>query len=41
MLFVISDEIIPETHRGGHERSATYGIMIGFVVMMFLDITLG
>lgn len=41
MLFVISDEIIPETHRGGHEREATYGVMIGFVVMMILDITLG
>ena len=41
MLFVISDEIIPETHRGGHEREATYGIMIGFVVMMILDVTLG
>ncbi|WP_077368557.1 ZIP family metal transporter [Anaerosalibacter sp. Marseille-P3206] len=41
MLFVISDEIIPETHRGGHERAATYGILIGFVVMMFLDVTLG
>ena len=41
MLFVISDEIIPETHRNGHERAATYGILVGFVIMMFLDITLG
>lgn len=41
MLFVISDEIIPETHRGGHERVATYGVVIGFVLMMFLDTTLG
>jgi ZIP family zinc transporter len=41
MLFVISDEIIPETHRRGFERIATFGVMIGFVVMMFLDITLG
>ncbi|MDR7870637.1 MAG: ZIP family metal transporter [Tissierellaceae bacterium] len=41
MLFVISDEIIPETHRGGYEREATYGVMIGFIIMMILDVTLG
>lgn len=41
MLFVISDEIIPETHRGGNERLATFGVMIGFVVMMALDNLLG
>lgn len=41
MLFVISDEIIPETHQRGNERIATYMILIGFVVMMFLDTTLG
>lgn len=41
MLFVISDEIIPETHKGGHEREATYGVMIGFIIMMILDIALG
>lgn len=41
MLFVISDEIIPETHSNGYEREATYGIMVGFVIMMILDITLG
>lgn len=41
MLFVISDEIIPETHSGGYEREATYGIMVGFVVMLILDILLG
>lgn len=41
MLFVISDEIIPESHRGGFARLATGGVMIGFVVMMFLDISLG
>lgn len=41
MLFVISDEIIPETHRGGYERVATFGIVIGFVVMMAMDILLG
>lgn len=41
MLFVISDEIIPETHRGGYERIATYAVVVGFLIMMFLDNTLG
>lgn len=41
MLFVISDEIIPETHNNGYEREATYGVIIGFVIMMVLDVTLG
>ena len=41
MLFVICDEIIPETHSKGYEREATYGIIFGFVVMMILDILLG
>jgi len=41
MLFVISDEIIPETHRSGFERLATYAVVVGFLVMMFLDNTLG
>ncbi len=40
MLFVISDEIIPETHQRGNERIATYMVLIGFVIMMFLDTTL-
>lgn len=41
MLYVISDEIVPETHRKGHERLATLGTMIGVVVMLYLDVTLG
>jgi ZIP family zinc transporter len=41
MLFVISDEIIPESHRQGREQEGTIGVMIGFVVMMLLDIGLG
>ncbi|MBD2776184.1 ZIP family metal transporter [Iningainema tapete] len=41
MLFVISDEIIPESHRKGLEKEGTIGVMVGFVVMMFLDIALG
>lgn len=41
MLFVISDEIVPETHRKGHERLATAGTIIGVIVMLYLDIILG
>lgn len=40
MLFVISDEIIPETHRKGYERLATLGLMAGVIVMLYLDIAL-
>jgi ZIP family zinc transporter len=41
MLFVISNEVIPETHANGFEKSATTGLLAGFCVMMFLDVTLG
>lgn len=41
MLYVISDEIIPETHRTGHERLATMGTLAGVMIMLYLDITLG
>jgi ZIP family zinc transporter len=41
MLFVISDEIIPETHSKGKSRLATFGVMIGFVIMMGMDNLLG
>jgi ZIP family zinc transporter len=41
MLYVISDEIIPETHRRGFETLATFSLLGGFVLMMFLDATLG
>ncbi len=37
MVFVVSDEMIPESHTGGFEQYATLGLMIGFVVMMTLD----
>ncbi len=40
MLFVISDEIVPETHARGHERMATVGTMAGVAVMLFLDVAL-
>ncbi|MCQ6257265.1 ZIP family metal transporter [Pseudomonas sp. Q11] len=41
MIFVVSHEVIPETHRNGHETPATLGLMMGFAVMMFLDTALG
>lgn len=40
MLFVISHEIIPESHRQGHETPATFGLLVGFIAMMFLDVAL-
>lgn len=41
MLFVVSHEVIPETHRNGHQTMATLGLMAGFALMMVLDTTLG
>lgn len=41
MIFVVSHEVIPETHRNGHQTPATVGLMGGFGVMMFLDTALG
>jgi len=41
MLYVILDEIVPETHARGHERLATLGTMVGIVVMLVLDVALG
>jgi ZIP family zinc transporter len=41
MLFVISGEVIPETHREGREDLATFSLVVGFIVMMLLDVTLG
>ncbi len=40
MLYVISDEIVPETHRKGHERTATLGTLLGAAVMLYLDVAL-
>ena len=37
MLFIVSDEIIPETHRHGFESGATFALFVGFGMMMFLD----
>ncbi|MGM0524869.1 MAG: ZIP family metal transporter [Pseudomonadota bacterium] len=41
MIYVISHEIIPETHREGHHSRASIGLMLGLVVMLFLDVWLG
>ena len=37
MLYVISDEMIPETHSHGNERGATFALLIGFCVMLVTD----
>ncbi len=41
MLYVVSDEIIPETHSHGSERGATYALLVGFCVMLVSDVLLG
>lgn len=41
MVFVVSHEVIPETHRNGHQTPATLGLMLGFGLMMVLDTVLG
>ena len=41
MLYVISDEMIPETHAHGAQRGATYALLVGFCVMLISDVLLG
>ena len=41
MLYVISDEMIPETHAHGHQSAATYALLAGFALMMITDVLLG
>lgn len=41
MLYVISDEMIPETHAHGSERGATYALLVGFCFMLIFDVLLG
>jgi ZIP family zinc transporter len=41
MLYVISDEMIPETHAHGSERGATYSLLAGFCLMLIFDFLLG
>ena len=41
MLYVISDEMIPETHAHGEQRGATYALLVGFCLMLISDVLLG
>ena len=41
MLYIISDEMIPETHSHGCERGATYSLLAGFSLMLIFDVFLG
>ena len=41
MLYVISDEMIPETHAHGAQRGATYALLVGFCIMLVSDVLLG
>lgn len=41
MIYVVSDEMIPETHAHGSERGATYALLVGFCVMLVSDVLLG
>jgi len=40
MLYVVVEELIPECHSGEHSHSGTIGVMLGFLVMMILDVSL-
>ena len=41
MIFVVVEELIPDSQNNGHTDQATLGLMIGFVLMMILDVALG
>lgn len=41
MIFVVVEEVVPESQRGGHADLATMGLMVGFTVMMILDVAFG
>jgi ZIP family zinc transporter len=41
MIFVVVEQVVPESQAGGHTDSATLGAMLGFGVMMTLDVALG
>lgn len=41
MIYVISDEMIPETHSHGYERMATYSLILGFITMLIMDFYIG
>jgi ZIP family zinc transporter len=37
MLYVVSDEMIPETHAHGYQKSATYALLLGFLSLVFME----
>ena len=41
MIYVVSDEMIPETHAHGSQRDATYALLVGFCLMLISDVLLG
>jgi ZIP family zinc transporter len=41
MIFVVVEDLVPESHRSGNVDLATMGVMIGFSIMMLLDVALG
>jgi len=41
MIFIVVEEVIPESQRGGNTDIATIGLIAGFIVMMVLDVALG
>lgn len=40
MLYVVSDEMIPETHSHGYQKLATYSLILGFVTLVFIDLSI-
>lgn len=41
MIYVVVEELIPESHNGEHSNLGTIGVALGFIIMMILDIALG
>ena len=41
MIFVVTEELIPESQANGNTDMATLGLMVGFVVMLVMDVALG
>ena len=41
MIFVVVEKLIPAAHQDGHSDIATMGVIVGFTVMMVLDVALG
>ena len=41
MIYVVVEELIPEAHLGEHSHTGTAGVMLGFLIMMILDVALG